>query len=269
MVEAERGYLIVANNSDAVDYIDCARALAQSIKIHTPHAKICLLSNTDVNDPVFDFVRKFPYPVVEGFGNDWQIFAASPFRQTIKLEADMIIPHSIWHWWTMFEHRDVVLTLGARDYLNCPAQSRQYRRIFDLNNLPDVYNAITYWRLSKTAQEFFRIVEVLFKNWNIFQKTLKGGSDDPGTTDVIYALAAKIIGVETVTLPNTSYPSLIHMKASINGQSQEDWTKELVWELNGANIRINTVDQEYPFHYNIKDFSKVLNKHYDEFLAST
>ena len=59
------------------------------------------------------------------------------------------------------------------------------------------------------------------------------------------------------------------MKGQINGLSQEDWTKELVWELDGSNIRINTVDQEYPFHYNIKEFSKVLNEHYDKLLAGT
>jgi len=269
MVEAERGYLIVAKNTESVDYIDCARALARSIKIHTPQAKICLLTDTPINDSVFDFVRNFPYPTVDGFGNDWQIFAASPFRQTIKLEADMIVPHSIWHWWTMLEHRDVVIALGARNYLNQFTPSRHYRKIFDLNGLPDVYNAITYWRLSQGAQTFFNTVRAIFENWPDVQKTLKGGSDDPGSTDVVYALAALIVGVENVTLPNTGYPSLIHMKAQINGLSQEEWTRELIWELDGSNIRINTVDQEYPFHYNIKDFSKVLNKHYDKLLAST
>jgi len=274
MVEAERGYLIMAENTSDVDYVDCARALARSLKYHTPQAKVCLVTSSEVTDPVFDFVKPLPYgdqaPNSKWkLKNDWQIFAASPFRQTIKLEADMVIPHSIWHWWTMFEHKDVVLTTGARNYLNQSTRVRHYRKIFDLNGLPDVYNAITYWRLSRGAQTFFKIVETIFNNWGQFQKTLKGGSDDPGTTDVVYALAAKIYGIENVTLPNTSYPSLIHMKGQINGLSQEDWTKELIWELNGSNIRINTVDQEYPFHYNIKEFSKVLNEHYDKLLAST
>ena len=80
---------------------------------------------------------------------------------------------------------------------------------------------------------------------------------------------AKMLGVENFTLPNTSYPSLIHMKGQINRLEQEDWTKELVWELDGANIRINTVDQQYPFHYNNKDFAKTLNEYYDKLLAST
>jgi hypothetical protein len=274
MVEAERGYLIIAENTDTVDYINCARALAHSLKYHTPQAKVCLVTSSEVDDAVFDFVKPLPYGNQAlnskwKLQNDWQAFYVSPFRQTIKIEADMIIPHSIDHWWTMFEHRDVVLTVGARNYLNQHANSRYYRKIFDLNRLPDVYNAITYWRLSQSAQNFFNTVRTIFENWDEFQKTLKGGTEDPGTTDVVYALAALVVGVENVTLPSTSYPSLIHMKGQINELSQEDWTRELIWELDGSNIRINTVDQEYPFHYNIKEFSKVLNEHYDKLLAST
>jgi hypothetical protein len=273
-VEAERGYLIVAENTESTDYVACALALAKSIKLHTPDAKICLVTSTEVDNPVFDFVRPLPYgdqaPDSDWkLRNDWQVFYASPFRQTIKLEADMIIPHSIKHWWTMFEKKDVVLCTSARNYHNAVTDVRTYRRIFDVNGLPDVYNAITYWRLSEYAQTFFNLVKDLFNNWEEVRTSLTLGDTDPGTTDVVYAVAAKMLGVETVTLPNTSYPSLIHMKERINWLQQPDWTRELVWELDGANIRINTVDQQYPFHYNNKDFAKVLNEHYDKLLERT
>jgi hypothetical protein len=97
-----------------------------------------------------------------GWANDWQMFAVSPYRQTIKLEADMIATSTIDHWWTLFELRDVVISQGARTFYDQPAKSRFYRRCFDANNLPDVYNAITYWRLSPTAQEFFTLVRQHF-----------------------------------------------------------------------------------------------------------
>lgn len=270
MLKEERGYLIVADNTQETDYVDCALALARSIKLHTPNAKICLVTSSDVTNEVFDYVVPFPYgdqaPDSDWkLKNDWQVFYASPFRQTIKLEADMIIPHSIEHWWTMLEKRDVVISTGARNYLNEYTTSRHYRKIFDVNNLPDVYNAITYWRLSETAQTFFNLVKDIFNNWDEVKKTIKGGHTDPGTTDVVYAIASKIMGVENVTLPNTSYPSMIHMKGHINFLADEDWTKEMVYELNKSRIRIDTVEQMYPFHYQVKDFSKVLNKHYEQF----
>ena len=132
-------------------------------------------------------------------------------------------------------------------------------------DLPDLYNAITYWRISETAMQFFTIVRDIFSTWDTIRESLELGQSDPGSTDVVYAVAAKLIGVEKVTLPLTvSYPTLIHMKARINWLQQEDWTKEMVWELDGPNIRINTIDQQYPFHYHNKEFSKVLNEHYDK-----
>jgi len=265
VVEAERGYLIWAIGEE---YVDCATACAKSIRLHTPDAKIALLSDKQYASSVFDYCKVFPMPVNYDnvFANDWQVFFASPFRQTIKIEADMIVPHSIDHWWTMLEHKDVVLTTGARNAKNGISTNRFYRKIFDANNLPDVYNAITYWRLSPEAQQFFTTVQVLFDNWDQVQTQIKMGISDPGTTDLVYALAAIIVGVENVTLPGTSYPTLIHMKGKLNKLMEEDWTKEMVWELDKSNIRINTIDQQYPFHYYIKEFSKELNKHYDELL---
>jgi len=267
MIEAERGYLIVAQNTSDVDYIDCARACARSIKLHTPTAKIAILSDKKYNLNEFDYHIVFPYTTDPDnpFSNDWQVYHASPFRQTIKIEADMIVPHCIEHWWLMLEKKDVVLTTGARNYHNELTQQRHYRKIFDANNLPDVYNAITYWRVSKPASDFFAMVKQLFDNWEDVQTQLKLGKTDHGTTDLVYAIAARAFGVENVTLPGTSYPSLIHMKGRINDCAGEDWTKELVWELAGANIRINTLDQQYPFHYCIKEFSKVLNEYYDTY----
>ena len=273
-IEAERGYLIVAENTSTVDYVECARALARSIKLHTPQAQVCLITSAEVNDSIFDFVKPLPFGDQAPdsnwkLKNDWQVFYASPFRETIKIEADMIVPHSIWHWWPMLEKRDVVLCTHARNYLNNTTPVRHYRKIFDANNLPDVYNAITYWRYSLEAKRFFDTVRMLFDDWETARTALKFGDEDPGTTDVVYAVAAKMLGVENFTLPDTSYPSLIHMKGQINRLEQEDWTRELVWELDGANIRINTVDQQYPFHYNNKDFAKILNEYYDKLLAST
>jgi len=263
---AEQGYLIVASNTADVDYVNCAIACARSIKIHTPAAKIAILTNDTIDNTIFDYIIKFPYPVntENPYANDWQVFAASPFRETIKIEADMIIPHSIDHWWTMLRKRDVVLTIGARNYKNELTTERHYRKIFDANKLPDVYNAITYWRFSKTAAKFFATVRELFENWEEVQTKIKLGKTDHGTTDLVYALAALAIGVDTVTLPSTSYPTLIHMKGRINWLQSEDWTKEMIYEFSGSNIRINTIDQQYPFHYNIKQFSEVINAQYNK-----
>ena len=252
-IQSERGYLIMALNSDTVDYVDCARQLARSIRHFHPDAEICLLSNTDAPDfDLFNYHETFLYPLSDNpYANDWQVFGASPFRQTIKLEADMVIASEIDHWWTMLEHRDVVISTGARDFYDQTTTNRFYRKVFDSNNLPDVYNAITYWRLSQTAQEFFRLVRTIFENWAQY-KTLIKFPDEIPSTDLVYAMAAQIIGPERVTMPFVSYPRIVHMKRGIIPTQLQDWSKELIWEANP--LRIHTVAQWGAVHYHQKDW---------------
>jgi hypothetical protein len=203
------------------------------------------------SNPVFDHVIPLPHGDLGGYRNDWQVFHASPYRQTIKLEADMIAAGPIDHWWTLFERRDVVVSLGARDFYDRPAESRYYRKIFDQNDLPDVYNAITYWRLSATAKEFFSLVRSIFEHWTDYKTLLKFPEESP-STDVVYAMAARIMGPESVTLPQGLGPNIVHMKRHIIPTTSHDWTQELVWEMDP--FRVNTVAQWGLIHYCIKDW---------------
>jgi hypothetical protein len=248
---AERGYLIPAIDNGTVDYLSCAIKLARSIRQWHPNANISVLSVKRCSDPVFDNVVPLPYGDQGGYTNDWQVFHASPYRQTIKLEADMICASPIDHWWTLFERRDVVVSRGARTFYNEPATSRYYRKIFDENNLPDVYNAITYWRLSATAREFFDLVRAIFEHWNEYKTLLKFPDEYP-TTDVVYAMAAVIMGPENITLPAGLGPTMVHMKRYINPVLSDNWTKELTWETDP--LRINTVAQFGLVHYHIKEW---------------
>ena len=249
---AERGYLIPAIDTESVDYLSCAIQLARSIRQWHPAADISVITVKRCSDPVFDHVIPLPYGDLGGYANDWQCFAASPYRQTIKLEADMIAASPIDHWWTLLEKRDVVISQGCRTFYDESAESRFYRKIFDENKLPDVYNAITYWRLSNTAKEFFELVKQIFEQWNSYKRILKF-SDDLPTTDVVYAIAAVILGPENITLPKGLGPTIVHMKRHINPIQSNNWTKELVWENNP--FRINTVAQWGLVHYHVKEWS--------------
>lgn len=237
-VLAERGYLIPAIGDQ---YVACANRLAESIRRYHPNANITILTKDQL-----------PCGDQGGFANDWQCFQSSLYRQTIKLEADMIVASPIDHWWTLFEQRDVVISQGCRNFYDQPGQSRVYRRIFDRNNLPDVYNAITYWRRSETAMQFFDLVRSIFEHWDQY-KTLLRFPDEEATTDVVYAIAAIIMGPEQVILPAGLGPTIVHMKQHMIGTVTDNWTNELVWEHNP--FRINTVAQWGLVHYNIKDWA--------------
>jgi hypothetical protein len=163
----------------------------------------------------------------------------------------MLIASPIAHWWDLFRHRDVVISTGCRNWRGDVSSARNYRKVFDDNQLPDVYNAITYWRLSSTAKEFFGLVRNIFANWVEFRRLIKF-APEVADTDLVYAIAAQIIGPEQVTMPFADYPQIVHMKRHHAGTETERWTSELVWET--TPLRINTIAQWGAFHYNIKDW---------------
>jgi hypothetical protein len=245
----EQGYIIPAWNIGKTDYVDCARALATTLLQHNPAARICLLTN----EPYAADANLFAYTHVvtdidtnNAWANDWQVFKQTPFRETIKLEADMLIATPIDHWWDLFRHRDVVISTGCRNWRGDVSNARQYRQCFDANHLSDVYNAITYWRLSETAKEFFDLVREIFENWSEFKKLLTY-PEERASTDLVYAVAAEIMGRERVTMPFVSYPQIVHMKRHHAGTATEDWMHELTYEQDP--VRINTLAQWGAVHY--------------------
>ena len=224
---ADTGYCIVAFSDDDT-YYDCAVTLAKSLKHFHPDAKVCLITNIDCEvDAVFDFCRKVED--LGGFNNDTWVYRLSPFHETIKLEADMLVAGPIDHRWTYLRNFEVWVSTGCRNFKGEVATSRYYRKIFDQNNLPDVYNAITYFKVSKTAVLFFRQIEHLMRNWSSVQKSLVSGSDQPLNTDLAYAIAIRMLGEEKFT--SNVGPSIVHMKPKINDLPSYEWTNDLIWEI--------------------------------------
>lgn len=245
----EQGYVCVAVNTDGVDYVAMAQRLFESLRRWHPEARTCLITDQEIAAPEFDHVRILA-PQENPYANDSQAFRLTPFRETIKLEADMLIVGPIDHWWTMLRHRDLVISTGCRDWHGRASKERFYRRVIDENHLPDVYNAVTYWRLSQTSQQFYQLIRDIFADWPSIKSLLKFPEDQP-STDVVYAIAAQVMGPESVTMPFASYPQITHMRSRIAGTAGA-WHKELVWEYNAGHLRIESMPQWGAFHYHEK-----------------
>lgn len=230
-----------------------AARLAQSLKQWHAEAQVCLVTDRACDHAVFDYVEILPHGDLGGFANDWQVWSASPFRETVKLEADMLVTSPIDHWWTMLRHRDVVISTGCRNFYDEVSESRFYRAVIDNNNLPDVYNAVTYWRVSETALNFWRWIRTIFENWDQFKTLLKFPPQDPDT-DLVYAMTAQIMGAELVTMPFASYPKIVHMKKHIIGTHSLRWPQELIWQFHDRGLSINAIRQWGCFHYHDKSW---------------
>lgn len=259
-----QGFVILAQNTNDVNYIKCAEILAKSIKRTMPDQNVSLITSDKFKSKIFDKVIKLPYGDLDPTGkwkliNDWQVYEASPYDQTIKIEADIFLPKSIEYWWEVLNIKDIVVSSTIRNFKQEVSDSRFYRKFIDDNKLPDVYNSLTYFKKSNTAEKFFKIVRNVFENWNEWKEILKCNPDEEVSTDWAYSIACHILGVENTTLPEFKEMSMIHMKQWINGLPTENWTDTLIYEILPHTIRINTYPQQYPFHYYIKNFADKLD----------
>lgn len=259
----QQGFLTFAQNTD-VDYLRLAYVQAMSIKLTMPTAKYAVIVDdetlakvTEQYRKVFDYIIPLPVDYAKDeewkLANEWQAFDLTPFKETIKVESDILFTRSIDQWWTAFRLRDVVLSLGCRDYQDNPGTSRRYRRIFDDNNLPDTYNGLMYFRYSQLAHNFFSKAKQVWQNWELISAQLKNYRDEQSSTDLVYAITANIVGVENCTLPDCDFINFTHMKNSINRWPESTpWPELVVSEFDLPMVRINNVNQYYPLHYQDK-----------------
>ena len=278
--QAQQGFVSIAQNT-TVDYLRLAYVQAMSVKLTMPGSQYAVIVDTatmehitEQHRKVFDYVILLEQDLAEDsewkLSNEWQVFYLTPFKETIKLESDLIFTRSISHWWTTFRLKNIVLSRGCKDYLEQPSKVRSYRRLFDNNDLPDVYNGLMYFRYSQESVDFFRYAEQIFTNWDyIRDNVLKNCRDKIPTTDVVYSIAAKTLGVEKCLLPAIDFINFVHMKPDINGLSRSiPWHEALVYELDLPMVRINNINQYHPLHYYEKSWiSDDIVKEYEDELG--
>ena len=122
------GFVIMAQGDD---YVKCAEALEFSIKRVMPNANTTIITTELL--PYGDQAPNTDWKLQ----NDWQVYEASPYEYTIKLESDMYIPKSINYWWDLLRERDVVVCTKIRNFKQEISTSRAYRKFIDDNKLPD------------------------------------------------------------------------------------------------------------------------------------
>ena len=267
--EEQRGFLTFAQNNNDTDYLKLAYCQALSIKCTQKDVKataviVDALTKeliTDKHRKVFDYIIDLPVDAAVAdswkLKNEWQAWWLTPFKETIKVEADILFSNDISHWWSGLRQHEITLTTDIRDYEGNISPCRGYRKLFDDNLLPNVYNGLMYFRYGRISREFFIYARYVFENWDYFKnEVLKNCRDDYPTTDVVFAIAAEMLGVDNCTNPALSYPTFVHMKGGIQEWgSATDWTEKLHAQLDSElNLTVGFTRQQSPFHYYEKNF---------------
>jgi hypothetical protein len=230
-----------------------------------------LNSVTDRHRKIFDYVIELDDVASEIPDGSWyawsrepDVFTKTPFKETIKLEADLLFTRSIDHWWTAFRLQNVCLSKQAINYQGVHGQVRKYREVMDANDLPDVYNGLMYFRYSREAADFFNVAAMIYRYWDTVSAELQKSPEHP-STDLVYALAARIVGEDHVTIPGLDFINFVHMKSGFNGWSDSrSWLDTVMTERDGDIMRINNLNQYHPVHYHDKNYAtQELIKYYE------
>lgn len=264
----QQGFVTFAQNTDTVDYLELAYLQALNIKATQRINKCAVIvdratrakvdqRHLDTFDYIIDLPRDYNNPDVDKkFANEWQVFGLTPFKETVKLESDLLFTRSVDHWWTAFRLRNICFSTGAKNYQSMSSSVRKYRQLFDDNNLPDVYNGLMYFRYSREAADFFNVAGLIQQRWDLYRNELKNCVEDTPSTDVLYAIAALCSGVDSVTMPSMDFLNFVHMKSGFNGWSDaRSWLDTVVNERDGDIIRINNLNQYHPVHYHDKNYA--------------
>jgi hypothetical protein len=274
-----KGFVTFAQNTETVDYLKLAYLQALNIKsIHQDASYSVIVDKKTKNTitgrnwiDIFDNIIDLPYDENAEdsdwkLANEYQIFQLTPYKETIKLESDLLFTRSMNHWWSALRLKDIVFSYHCKNYRSENREYSIYRKFFVDNQLPDLYNGMMYFRYSHLAAKFFETAQQVLHSWNDLKTVLLNVREDTPSTDVLYAVTAKIIGPEHCTLPSLDFFNFVHLKPAINcwGNTDESWQNSVNSEIDELIIRVNNLNQYYPVHYYDKEYcTDELIDHYE------
>ena len=259
-----KGHVFLAQNSN-VDYVTQAYALALSIKRKNKINQTCLITNDVVPagyKHAFDHIVDIPWQdnakdAEWKIENRWKIIHATPFKENLVYDTDMLMLSSNDHWWDFLQNKDVILTSQVCEYKGRKITNDYYRKTFTKNSLPDVYFGVHYFKKNRIAFEFYQWLRIITENHSDFyNEFLSKEKQKFCSMDVNAALALKFMNAVddfTTVLP---VPTFTHMKSQIQGWTKPPglWQEAVGVNFSNHQLSVGNYLQTGIFHYTEDNF---------------
>lgn len=270
-----KGFLVLAQNTESVDYVKQAYALALSIKGTQQNVtNISLITNDTVPQQyqhVFDHIIEIPWGDLSKnpqwkVENRWKLYHASPYDETIVMDTDMLFLGDISAWWDYCSNSDLKFCSKIKNYKDeLVIQDIAHRKTFINNNLSNPYVALHYFKKSELAHDFYKVLEFVVKNWEYCYKVFTPKSPQSWLSiDLATAIAIDIMGIEDQVIDNASPLEFVHMKPAIQNWSPvpSTWQNIVPFNFNDGKIVIGNHRQNHVLHYVEKNFltDDIINK---------
>jgi hypothetical protein len=267
-----RGIVVLAQNSKTENYVDQAVVLAQSVMLTNPDIPVSVITDDGVDKQdqgYFDQIIPIPWgDLADGkywkVENRWKVFHASPYKETIVLDTDILFLENIEHWWNFFKNYDLYFPTTVKTYRNEIVSSDYYRKTFTSNDLPNVYTGMYYFKRCEFTHNFFAYLEIVMRDWEKFYDVfLKENKPEHISVDVCAAIVCKLMDYTPyVTNPATFTPTFTHMKSQVQHwrTPRNKWLDYVNPYLdNACSLKIGNHLQSGLFHYTEKDFLEITN----------
>jgi len=257
-----KGFLVIAQNSEGIDYVRQAYALALSIKkTQSTYSSISLITNDQVSEKylsVFDHIIPIPWKdhaeeSVWKVENRWKFIHASPYDETIVLDTDMIVLDDLASKWDLLSHHDIFFASSVKDYRGNIVSNELNRQVFVHNSLPNIYFGFHYFKKTPDAFDFYKTLEFIVNNWQTaYSKLTPKAKQRWVSMDVSAAIALKITGMDDVAVHPNLNLTFAHMKSNIQGwpSPYDSWLPACDYYFNDEfEFFINQFKQRGILHY--------------------
>lgn len=263
-----KGFVIFAQNTDQVDYVSQAYALALSIKYSQKEIKnVSLVTSNPVPSKyrkVFDEIIPIPWyngtaHTVLAAEHRWKLFHVTPYDETIVLDSDMLLLEDISNWWQYCSNFDIKFCSRIKNYKSEYVEiDKFHRKTFIENKLTNPYFALHYFKKTDAAYEFYKVLEFVCNNWEgcygmfapeLYQNWL--------SMDLSTAIAIEISGMHESVQDTCSPLEFIHMKIPLQNwpMSPDSWQNAVPFVLNSrGDLVVGNLKQTKLFHYVEKKF---------------
>ena len=256
-----KGIVLFVQQNSKTDYLKQAVACALSIKKFNPTEKVCLITDIEVPSKyqsVFDVIKDTPG---EDFAkaSDWKvenrckIYDIAPFQKNIVLDVDMLVLENIEHWWTALENYELYYTNKVRTYRNEWVTSNYYRKVFEENQLPNVYCGFHYFIKNENNKKFYDTLKEVVTNYKQFaNKFTIHHTQKWCSMDVATAIVVKMLNKEHQVFSNHKFLTFTHMKPKcLNWKSSVNhWNEQLDYMMNkNCELFVGNIKQQGIFHY--------------------
>lgn len=258
-----KGIVTLATNEDE---FNAASLLAYSLKISNPNLPISLI--TDFKDKVphhqidiYNSIEELPYSKSEiTRQNDWQLYWASPYDETIFIDCYTLVKCSIEQIFEYYsDHYDIIFPRKILDFKGNVLKNKHISQLIDNEYKIEYVNSDFFYfkKNSQIALEYFKLSDHYMQNWNAIYSNTFAKHHKPLTysSDITHGLLCFLYKEETTGIHEVA--QCINMQTTLDdgiiGKNIKHWQDRLdIWFSYGTKLKLQNFAINKVFHHKSK-----------------